>query len=63
MREGTLRVRQSGRATGVEVRVLGEAQFARLQAVRADRDPGRLFAGYLARDLDPTNTNHWEAAR
>jgi len=44
-----------------EVRVLGDAQFARLQQIRAARDPERLFTGYIAAGVDPTNTNHWEA--
>jgi len=44
-----------------ELRVLGDAQFARLQEIRATRDPHRLFTGYLASSTDPTNTNHWEA--
>jgi len=46
-----------------ELRVLGEAQFARLQQIRAVRDPHRLFTGYLAGGADPTNTNHWEAGQ
>lgn len=43
-----------------EVKVLGDAQFARLQEIRAARDPGRLFTGYVARGADPTNANHWQ---
>jgi hypothetical protein len=43
-----------------EVKVLGDAQFARLHAIRAARDPERLFSGYLASAMDPTNANHWE---
>jgi FAD/FMN-containing dehydrogenase len=32
----------------------------RLRAIRAERDPKGLFAGYLTADEPPTNTNHWE---
>jgi FAD/FMN-containing dehydrogenase len=46
-----------------EVKVLGDNQFARLQAIRAARDPERLFAGYLASAMDPANVNHWEQQR
>jgi hypothetical protein len=42
-----------------ELKVLGDAQFARLQEIRAARDPDRLFTGYLAQGADPTNVNHW----
>jgi hypothetical protein len=44
-----------------EVRVLGDEQFARLQEIRAIRDPQRLFTGYLASAVDPLNRNHWQA--
>ena len=43
-----------------EVKVLGDAQFARLQEIRAARDPERVLTGYVAAGTDPTNTNHWE---
>lgn len=43
-----------------EVKVLGDAHFARLQEIRAERDPDRLFTGYVARGVDPTNLNHWQ---
>lgn len=46
-----------------ELKVLGDAQFARLQEIRGTRDPKRLFTGYVARGVDPANTNHWEDQR
>jgi hypothetical protein len=44
-----------------EVKVLGDAQFARLQEIRAARDPQRRFTGFVAGGVDPTNANHWQA--
>lgn len=44
-----------------ELRVLGDEAWARLTRIRGDRDPDRVFAGYLCRGTDPTNANHWEA--
>jgi len=43
-----------------EVKVLGDEQFTRLQAVRQARDPERLFTGYVASGPDPRNANHWQ---
>ena len=39
-----------------QVKVLSDDAWARLQQVYADRDPDRLFVGYLG---GPTNRNHW----
>ncbi|MGY1812597.1 FAD-binding oxidoreductase [Blastococcus sp. SYSU D00820] len=43
-----------------EVRVLGDEQYDRLLRIRAERDPDRLFTGWLASGPDPRNANHWE---
>jgi FAD/FMN-containing dehydrogenase len=40
-----------------QVRVLSDPAWERLGRIRAERDPDRLFAGYLG---DPTNRSHWE---
>ncbi|WP_028642808.1 FAD-binding oxidoreductase [Nocardioides sp. URHA0020] len=40
-----------------QAKVLSEDAWARLQQVCADRDPDRLFVGYLG---DPTNRNGWD---
>jgi FAD binding domain len=42
-----------------QVRFMTDDAWARLQQVCADRDPHRVFVGYLG---DSTNHNHWEAA-
>lgn len=41
------------------VKFLGDAQWERLQQIRALRDPDGLFVGYLTADNMPLNTNHW----
>jgi FAD/FMN-containing dehydrogenase len=46
--------------TNRQLRFMGDEQWARLRAIRAERDPKGLFAGYLTADEPPTNTNHWE---
>jgi hypothetical protein len=43
-----------------QLRFLGDEQFARLQAIIADRDPNGLFVGYLAADQHALNRNHWQ---
>ncbi|MFI1032923.1 FAD-binding oxidoreductase [Streptomyces sp. NPDC020951] len=43
-----------------QLRFMGDAQWRRLQEIRADRDPEGLFAGYLSAGA-VTNTNHWES--
>ena len=40
-----------------QVKFMSDEAWARLQQVCADRDPDRLFVGYLG---DSTNRNHWE---
>ncbi|NUS23043.1 MAG: FAD-binding oxidoreductase, partial [Streptomyces sp.] len=42
-----------------QLRFMGDAQWRRLQEIRAARDPKDLFAGYLSAGT-VTNTNHWE---
>ena len=42
------------------VRFMSDEAWARFQAIRADRDPGGLFVGYLAGPGGATNRNHWE---
>ncbi|WP_416984844.1 FAD-binding oxidoreductase [Streptomyces sp. T028] len=42
-----------------QLRFMGDAQWRRLQGIRAARDPKGVFAGYLSSDT-VTNTNHWE---
>jgi hypothetical protein len=37
-----------------------EARFARMQRIRAERDPKGLFAGYLAGPGGFRNRNGWE---
>ena len=41
--------------TGRQDRFLSEAHFARLQRIRAERDPAGLFAGYLTADAEGLN--------
>ena len=41
-----------------QVRVFSDDAWARLQAIRAERDPDGLFVGYHAGD-GVTNRNHW----
>jgi len=43
-----------------QVRVLSDEAWARLQEIRAVRDPDGLFVGYLAGPEGATNRNHWE---
>jgi hypothetical protein len=43
-----------------EVRFVSDDAWARLEEVRAARDPDRLFVGHLAGPDGPTNRNHWE---
>ncbi|MFD3926099.1 FAD-binding oxidoreductase [Streptomyces sp. NPDC058614] len=42
-----------------QLKFMGDAQWRRLQEIRAVRDPKGLFAGYLSAGA-VTNTNHWE---
>lgn len=42
-----------------QLRFMGDAQWRRLNEIRAVRDPKGLFAGYLGSGA-VTNTNHWE---
>ncbi|MFJ4621134.1 FAD-binding oxidoreductase [Streptomyces sp. NPDC088812] len=42
-----------------QLRFMGDAQWRRLNEIRAVRDPECLFAGYLSAGT-VTNTNHWE---
>ncbi|MDX6313052.1 MAG: hypothetical protein QOF84_5134 [Streptomyces sp.] len=46
--------------TNRQLRFMGDEQWARLQAIRAERDPKGLFAGYLTAAGPAMNTNHWE---
>ena len=43
-----------------QVRFMSDDAWARLQQVYADRDPHRLFVGYLAGAEGARNSNHWE---
>jgi FAD/FMN-containing dehydrogenase len=43
-----------------QVKFLEDAQWERLQAIRDQRDPDRLFVGYLATAKVPLNTNQWQ---
>ena len=43
-----------------QVRVLSDDAWARLQEIRAVRDPDGLFVGYLAGPQGAANRNHWE---
>ena len=43
-----------------QVRVLSDDAWARLQEIRAVRDPDGLFVGYLAGQRGAANRNHWE---
>ena len=43
-----------------QVRFMSDENWARLQQIRADRDPDGLFVGYLAGPDGATNRNHWE---
>ena len=43
-----------------QVRFMSDAAWARMQEVRARRDPDGLFVGYLAGPDGPSNRNHWE---
>ena len=45
-----------------QVRFMADANWQRLQQIRAARDPEGLFVGYLAGPHGATNTNHWQAA-
>ena len=44
-----------------QVRFLSDENYARLQRIRADRDPDRLFVDYLTSDPATLNTNAWLA--
>jgi FAD/FMN-containing dehydrogenase len=46
--------------TNRQLRFMQGDNFARLQAIIADRDPKGRFARYLAADPATVNTNHWE---
>ncbi|MXG88289.1 FAD-binding oxidoreductase [Nocardioides flavescens] len=43
-----------------QVRFMSDEAWARLQRVRAARDPDGLFVGYLAGPDGATNRNHWD---
>jgi hypothetical protein len=43
--------------TGRQDRFLSDANFARLEAIRAARDPGGLFAGYVSADRSRLNVH------
>jgi FAD/FMN-containing dehydrogenase len=43
-----------------QVRFLSDDAWARLQRIRAERDPDGVFVGYLAGDGGALNRNHWE---
>ena len=45
-----------------QVRFMADEAWTRLAEVRAARDPGGLFVGYLAGPDGATNRNHWESA-
>jgi hypothetical protein len=45
--------------TARRLKFLGDAQYERLEKIRAIRDPERRFAGYLA-EPGTLNVNHWE---
>jgi FAD/FMN-containing dehydrogenase len=49
--------------TSRQLRVLGDAQWRRLQQVIDDRDPEGRFVRYLAAEPATVNRNHWEVAR
>jgi hypothetical protein len=43
-----------------QLRVLGDAQWERLQSIIASRDPDGRFVRYLAADPATVNRNHWQ---
>lgn len=43
-----------------QVKFMADENWARLQQIRAERDPDNLFVGYLAGEGGATNRNHWE---
>lgn len=43
-----------------QVKFMSDDSWARLQEIRAERDPDGLFVGYLAGPGGATNRNHWE---
>ena len=43
-----------------QVKVLSDDAWARLQEIRAVRDPDGLFVGHLAGPRGAANRNHWE---
>jgi hypothetical protein len=43
-----------------QLRVMGDAQWERLQRIIASRDPDGRFVRYLARDPASVNRNHWQ---
>jgi FAD/FMN-containing dehydrogenase len=42
-----------------QVKFMADGNWARLQEIRAQRDPDRLFVGYLAGEQGAQNANHW----
>jgi hypothetical protein len=48
--------------TNRQLRVLGDAQWRRLQQVIDERDPEGRFVRYLTAEPAAVNRNHWEAA-
>ena len=49
--------------TSRQLRVLGDAQWERLQQVIDERDPEGRFVRYLAAEPATVNRNHWEVPR
>jgi len=43
-----------------QVRFMADTNWARLQQIRADRDPDGRFVGYLTGPAGALNANHWE---
>jgi FAD/FMN-containing dehydrogenase len=46
-----------------QVKFMSDANWARLQRIRAERDPDGLFVGYLAGPEGALNRNHWDDLR
>ncbi len=46
-----------------QVQFMSDDAWARLQQIRAERDPDGLFVGYLAGPDGAANRNHWEEER
>jgi FAD/FMN-containing dehydrogenase len=46
-----------------QLKFMSDDAWARLQEIRAARDPDGLFVGYLADESGPLNRNHWRSSR